>query len=159
MILIISVLELNNKIYQLENLLNEERNKNQELIIKNNNLENELQKKINIENNLNKEINELEQENNDIKLKIKENSLNKFLSGEKILALLFLSRDFNINKPIACKNTDIFVEIEDKLYNESPILKKRNKIYLVNGKTIESNLSIEKNNIKDGNTILIEFLD
>ena len=155
----ISVLELNNKIYQLENLLNEERNKNQELIIKNNNLENELQKKINIENSLNKEINELEQENNDIKLKIKENSLNQFLSGEKILALLFLSRDFKINKPIACKNTDIFVEIEDKIYSESPILKKRNKIYLVNGEKIEPNLSIEKNNIKDGNTILIEFLD
>ena len=155
----ISVLELNNKIYQLENLLNEERNKNQELIIKNNNLENELQKKINIENSLNKEKNELEQENNDIKLKIKENSLNQFLSGEKILALLILSRDFKINKPIACKNTDIFVEIEDKIYNESPILKKRNKIYLVNGEKIEPNLSIEKNNIKDGNTILVEFLD
>ena len=132
---------------------------NSQLILKNNILENELQIKINDEDNLNKKINVLEEENINIKLKLKENSLNHLLHGEKILTILILSRDRQINKPIACKNTDIFFEIEENLYSEFPKLKQSNKIYLVNGDKIEPNLSIEKNNIKDDTTIIVEFLE
>ena len=154
-----SYLKLNNKIYQLENLLNQERFKNKELILKNNNLVNELQIKNNNENNLNKKIYKLKEENNKIKSNLTEISLNQLLPGEKILAILIYSVDRKINKPIACKNTVIFVEIEEKLFNEFPILKESNKIYSVNGAKIEPKLSLEKNKIKDGDLILVQFLD
>ena len=116
--------ELNIKISQLENLLNQERKKNKELIIKINNLENNYKSKNNQEYILNQRIKELERELISLKEKIKEeNNSFELIPGEKLLAITFISSFKKINRPIACKNTNVFVRIEEKLYESYPDLK------------------------------------
>ena len=71
------------------------------------------------------------------------------------MAIFFSLLDFKINRPIACKNSDTFVSIEEKLYNEYPELKNNENFFLVNGRKIKRFLTIDENNIKDGDSILI----
>ena len=44
---------------------------------------------------------------------------------EKIIAVNFVSLNNNITFPMACRKTDIFENIEEKLYHEFPSLKSK----------------------------------
>ena len=148
--------ELNIKISQLENLLNQERKKNKELIIKINNLENNYKSKNNQEYILTQRIKELERELISLKEKIKEeNNSFELTPGEKLLAITFISSFKKINRPIACKNTNVFVRIEEKLYESYPDLKNYDNYFWVNGKKIKRFLTLEENNINDGDRIML----
>ena len=74
---------------------------------------------------------------------------------ETIIAVNFVNTSLNINYPMACKITDIFSKVEDKLYQEFPELKHKNYYFISNGKVIDRSLTFEQNKIKTGNTILI----
>ena len=74
----------------------------------------------------------------------------------EIFAVNFISVDQSINFPIACKSSDNFTELEKKLYIEYPDLKKKNIYFFANGKLIERSSTLEQNNIKSGNAILIK---
>ena len=78
---------------------------------------------------------------------------------ETIIAVNFISLNYNINYPMACKKTDIFSKIEKKLYHEFPILKSKQIFFVANGKTIDRSLTFEQNKIKSGNTILINEIE
>ena len=75
---------------------------------------------------------------------------------ETIIAVNFRSISDNINYPMACKKTDIFANVEYKLYKEFPILKSKNIYFFANGNTINKSLTFEQNRIKSGDTILME---
>ena len=107
-------------------------------------------------------------ENNDNEQKIKKleeiiKSLNSQIndlknnSREEIIAILFKSLDENIQRPISCKMTDTFIQIEEKIYNEYPEYKDFNTYFTVNGNEIERNKTIDENKIKDGNIIIINI--
>ena len=148
--------ELNIKISQLENLLSQERKKNKELIIKISNLENNFKSKNSQEYILNQRIKELERELISLKEKIKEeNNSFELTPGEKLLAITFISSFKKINRPIACKNTNVFVRIEEKLYESYPDLKNYDNYFWVNGKKIKRFLTLEENNINDGDRIML----
>jgi len=160
-----------NKYYELLNQLNEEKNKNKYLIEQLRNEQKkvkELNNKIKLyENNSNiKKIKELEETINSLNSKI--NNLNynidkdkitSIKSGEEIIALFFTSINQVVHRPISCKNTDTFVRIEEKIYNEYPQYKDYNTYLTVNGKVIKRFKTLEENNIKDGNIIIINIYD
>ena len=126
----------NKKIKDLENQLN---NNN---IIKS--LENEIKLK-------NKEINEL-------KLKLKNTNLNKDVINihkESIKCVYFTSMDQKIHYPIPCLSTDIFAEIEEKLYKEYPEYRETNNFFIANGKEILRFKSISDNNIGNGLPVML----
>ena len=114
-----------------------------------------------------KKIKELEENILSLKSKINELEKNKdkdkittLKSGEKIIALVFKSTKGEIHKTISCKNTDTFVRIEEKIYNEYPKYKDYNTYLTVNkGKVIRRFKTIDENKIKDGNTIIINKYD
>ena len=88
------------------------------------------------------------------------NSINSINNNSQmmdtIIAIIFRSISFDINYPIACKKTDIFANVEYKLYKEFPILKSKNIYFFANGNTINKSLTFEQNRIKSGDTIMIE---
>ena len=144
--------ELNNKIYQLGNMLNQEKVKNNELTLKNKNLEKEVQMKNDEIKELNKELTKLKSNINGIDFK-------NLMTGENVIAVHFISNDSKVNRSIACKDSNIFVRIEEKLYNEYPQLKYNDNYFLVNGIKIKRFLSLRENNIKDGDNIIINSND
>ena len=74
---------------------------------------------------------------------------------EEVIAVNFISQSHNINFPMACKKTDIFSKIEEKLYHEFPELKSKKNYFYANGNIIDKSSTFEQNKIKTGNTILI----
>ncbi len=82
-----------------------------------------------------------------------------YQSMETIIAVNFISLNYNINFPMACKKTDIFSKIEKKLYHEFPILKSKQIYFVANGNAIDRSLTFEQNKIKSGNTILINEIE
>ena len=80
--------------------------------------------------------------------------------GERIIVVHFKSMDQKVDYPISCKNTDIFVRIEEKLYKEFPEYKEYSKTFFtVNGTPIKRFKSMEDNKIKEGDKIIINNLE
>ena len=63
-----------------------------------------------------------------------------------------------MNCPIACKNTNIFKKLEEKLFMIYPEYKYKNPFYTVNGKIVDRNKSIQENNIKNHDIIFLRFI-
>ena len=128
----------NKKIKDLENQLNNN----------NNNIIKSLEKEIKLKN---KEINEL-------KLKLKNINLNKNIINidkESINCVYFTSTDQKLNRAIPCLSTDIFAEIEEKLYKEYPEYRETNNFFIANGKEILRFKSISDNNIGNGLPVML----
>ena len=80
-------------------------------------------------------------------------------SSNIIFAVIFMSTDHTIIYPITCKNSDIFSKLEEKLYVEYPDLKNKNIYFISNGEIINRTVTVKKNRIKNGNTILIKEIE
>ena len=173
--------EVEEKITLLEDLLNKERMKNKKLLDKNEELskvikENEGMINNLIENNeiLNKKINELEEsiiimnennfnkvilekDNEIIKLKDEVSKLPfKLLEGDKLLSIIISTIDQNINFSSICKSSDKFKIIEEKFYKIYPEYFGKNNIFILKGKEINVNNSLEQNNIKNNDIIYLK---
>ena len=79
----------------------------------------------------------------------------KILNINEIIAINLSNQAYNINFCTTCKKTDKFYEIEKKLYEEYPQLKKKKIYFCGNGQIIDKNKTIEENKINSGNHILI----
>ena len=79
--------------------------------------------------------------------------------GEKIMAINFISTDHKIMYCLPCKNTDIFVRLEEKLYDEFPEYKEENTYFTVNGNTIKRFKSMEDNKIKNSDVIILNIYE
>ena len=165
-------------IFQIEELkkqLNDEKNKNKQLIKEINNLKekiNKLNKDINkiqeykdkiklLENDLIKKNNEIQQllnKNNNIKDNYEITSIN---SGEKIMGINFVSMGNQDIRPynLVCKNNDLFIRLEERLYEDFPKFKEYETYFEVNGKRIKRFKTLEQNNIKTNDIINIFTID
>ena len=156
--------QLKKQINNLELQLNNEKNKNKDLINQINNLLLQLQ------NNDNKYKKILYEKENEIKKLMKEyykaysspikhNNINFIRSGEKIITIKFYSKKPEIfNYPLPCKNTDLFVHIEERLNKDFPQLGDKH-YYLVNGNIkIKRFKTIDENEIKNNDVITIKDL-
>ena len=85
--------------------------------------------------------------------------ISKREANEKIISIMFLISEQNIHYPIPCSESDSFSKIELKLFEEFPELKSKNIYYLANGNTINKTATLKENKIKNGDTILINYID
>ena len=119
--------ELEIKLQEKDNIINEEKLKN---------------------NNLNDKILELE---NEIKL-----LKSYFLpNGEKLLSIKIKSVDQNIDFPITIKNTEYFSKIEQILYQKYPKYTETENYFLVNGTRINRFLTLEQSKIKNNDILTL----
>ena len=160
---------MDNQIYRLKEEFKEEKNKNQ-------NLNNEIKKLNNIieqlKNNdyiLKEKIKQLEKEINNKNIEIQGyisqlqnvNEITLIKPGEKIIVVLFMTQGNQdiFNYAMACKNTDLFVRLEEKLYNDYPKYKNYETYFMVNAKRILRFKTVEENNIKNNDIISLFFND
>ena len=150
------------QINELKRQLNEEKNKNQKLIIENNNLKNLIQKyEITIKSlkdEINKKNIEIEKYNLD---KQSEDYITSLKPGEKIMCINFVSMGINDigHYALACKNTDLFVRLEERLYNDFPQFKNYETYFEVNTRRIKRFKTLEENYIKNKNIINMFIID
>ena len=164
------------KEYELLSKINEEQ---KEQI---NKLEKELYESKEIINKLNSRIKELEsklkiKENNTIysnnynltllkeQIKQKDEEINrlknicnenrKFVSLDQMTCIYFTSTDQKVHLPIPCIKTDIFAEVEEKLYKEFPEYRETNNTFIVNGRQILRFKTVEENKIKNNTPVLL----
>ena len=133
--------EINNKnILYLEKLIkekDEELNKSKAHELKNNQLN------LSLVQNLQNMINEKNEELDKLKEKLKNNKCVNFLSKEEDLYFA-----------IPCSGETVFSEIEELLYKEYPQYRGINNKFLINGKEIIPNKTINENKIETGKTII-----
>ena len=164
------------QIMELKKQLNEERNKNQILLNENTQLKYTI-------NNLNMNITNYTNQitflqNELLKYQTNFNNLNNFNNfnnfsnpfnntinilkpGEKIMSINFISvgiQDIS-NYSIACKNTDIFIRLEEKLNNDFPQLKEHETYFESQGRRLKRFKTLEENNIKNNDVINIFLMD
>ena len=128
-----NIQDLKDKIKSLEKELNKKNEEIQQLLSQNNN------------NN-----------NNNGKYKI--TSINP---GEEIMCINFVSmsnQDIN-NYGLVCKNTDLFIKAEERLYEDFPQFKKYETYFEANGKRIKRFQTLNENNIKDKNVINLFIIE
>ena len=130
----------------------------------------------NIKQNLNDKINKLndtiknlekELNNKNIELQnyilqnkdLHENMITSMKKGEKIISVLFMSMGNQdiMNYSMPCKNTDLFIKLEENLYKDFPKYKNYETYFEVNGKRIKRFKTVEQNKIK-GNSIINMFI-
>ena len=159
------IINYQNQIKELKRELNNEKNKN--IILKNENAT--LQNKINILFNENASLKD--------KIKLLENFLasknigqqkllsdtilnNKITSikpGEEIISVNFVSMGNNDigHYSLICKNTDLFVRLEERLYEDFPEFKNYETYFEIKTKRIKRFKTIDENQIKSNDIITV----
>ena len=168
----------NNYEIQIKNLKEElvkEKNKNKLLENENIKLNNIINDYKNKNNDLNNQIKTLNLELNKLKLDIQNNNISNnnisnnnlndlvmpLLPGEKIISVIFFSHGFQdiCNWSLPCKNTNLFIRLEEILNNTFPLLKKHETYFVVNTKRIKRFQTLDENNIKNNDIINIFLID
>ena len=170
------------EIKKLRDELNKEKNNNKALKIENEKLNNIINTMKTENINLTNQIKQLESELNKLRLdlqnnksnnnininnslKINSNNINDLivplLPGEKIMTLIFNTQgtQYIVSYGLACKNTNLFVRLEEILNNEFPDLKKHDTYFEVNKKRIKRFQTLEENGIKNNDLINIFLID
>ena len=146
---------LQNKINKLQNdnnKLNNELIKANKIISNFNNNQNnniDINNKI---NNLNEMLKMKDNIINDLKNQLKNKEI-KTVNYDDILFVHFISLDQNINYGIKCLKTDMFAEVEEKLYQKYGEYRETNNNFTANGRIILRFKSISDNHIKDGDKV------
>ena len=117
-----------------------------------------------LEVELTEKNNELQQlilsqsQNSNVQSKYKIKEINP---GEEIISINFVSMGSNDigHFSLVCKNTDLFIREEERLYEKFPQFKKYETFFVVNGKRIKRFLSLDENKIKDNDIINIFFIE
>ena len=159
----------NNKALKIENkklndIINSMKTKNIDLTNKIKVLEEQLNKlRLDLQNYKSNNTNSNININNS--LKINSNNINDLivplLPGEKIMTLIFNTQgtQYIVSYGLACKNTNLFVRLEEILNNEFPDLKKHDTYFEVNKKRIKRFQTLEENGIKNNDLINIFLID
>ena len=147
-----------------------------EYINKNNQLRKELYEEKNRNENLSKEINHLHTLLDDLNKKVKLNENYKFGKNsfdsnqekknikkyqfelnddEELISFTIMSKDESIIKNIFCKNTEIFSNIEKKLYEIYPEYFSSKYCFINKGKEINNKFSLKDNKIYNNDIIVL----
>ena len=133
--------------------------------IQNNEKDNEIEKLKNEISKLNNENSSLKDENqrlkNEInKLKSEFNNNKKILVDKnEMLTIQIKSIDQTVDKAYTCQKNDIFVRIEEELYNDYPQYKDLNTYFTVNGRIVKRFRSMLENNIRKNDKILLNIYE
>jgi len=174
---------LNNETTKLKNDLNAEINKNKTLNDQITKLKNDFtaeknnkNKLIEINEQLNKEIKKLYDTQNSLKEKVYSNTdkdiiqlyktideLKEKLSrypfelskGEKLISVIFFSSDESMLHSIICKNTEKFIKLEEKLYNDFPEYSEFDNLFMVNGNRVNKFKTLDENKIQNSDIIIL----
>ena len=94
----------------------------------------------------------------ELRLKLSKSSLE--LSGrEKLISIIFTSTDKKFLHSVICKNTDIFYNLELKLYQKYKEYSKLENYFTINERKINKTKNLEFNKIKDNDIIILNTLD
>ena len=167
----IEIEKLKNEITKLKNENDSLKKENKILKKENTNLKKELNI---IKENLNKKIVEfdnlkasLNSKNNElIKIykpinDIKKNNKPNYgkVNRNDIISILFKSTDQKVEISFPCHVSDIFVRIEEQLYDEYPEYKEFNTYFTVNGIVIKRFKSIKENHLKNFDKLLLNVYE
>ena len=130
-----------------------------EIITNLNKLQQNNQENIKMIDNLNKLIQVKDKEINDLKIKlINSGNIDKLINNDDLIFVHFISKDEKINCGIKCLKTDIFAEVEEKLYQKYEEYRETNNNFFIKGKSILRFKKIFENNIKDGDKIILNII-
>ena len=122
-------------------------------------MDEEIDEKINNKNEKNEDINEkinnLDKEIKDLKKILKRNPF-ILRKGEKLMSIIISSKDEKIHYSLPCKNNNTINDIEKELYKEFPEYSNTKNIFLYKGKIINKFETFQKNNIKNGDILILE---
>ena len=105
------------------------------------------------------EINKLNEKKNELILELQNLKRSDLKKNEQKLAIIFQSIDQKLHYAMICKNTDIFGIIEQDLYQLFPEYKESDHYFLLCGRTINRNKTVEENNIRHSDIIIINNYD
>ena len=146
---------MQNEIKKLNDIINN-------MKMKNNNLNNQIKT---LETKLNKLKLDLQSNKSNNTININNNNLNDLivpvLPEEKIMSVVFNSQgiQYICNWSLACKNTNLFVRLEEILNNNFPQLKKYETYFVVNTRRIKRFQTLEENKIQNNDMINIFLID
>ena len=160
----------NNEIDNLRRELKDEKEKNKKLQDTINNLNNtinqlkqehytEFNKLTEKNKELEKLLEEKNKEINDYIFKLSNSSNNEQLisvkTGDKIIAVLFMTQGSQdiFNYTMACKTSDLFVRLEERLYHDFPKYRNYETFFMVNARRIFRFKTLEENKIKNNDII------
>ena len=157
------IIKLNNENSSLKDENQRLKNENQRLKSElNNNIQNskKYESEINKLNlaltNKNNEINKLNNEMKNLQL----NGNKKILVDiNEMLVIQIKSIDQKVDIAYNCQKNDIFVRIEEKIYNEYPEFKDLNTYFTVNGRVIKRFRSMAENEIRNNDKILLNIYE
>ena len=75
----------------------------------------------------------------------------------QLMSINFMSSDQKMNYSIPCFSSDLFVSVEEKLYQEFPEYRETNNYFLCHGNQILRFKTIAQNNIKSGFPVLLNY--
>ena len=149
------------KFNELSNQIEEEKNRNNKLIQENAKLNiiinDEKKNKRNDSNEktkLHETIKDLQEKNKNLDEKLKRFP---FILGkaERLMSIVFISKDEKVCMPIICKNTDKIKDLEKYFYDKFPEYSNLENEFLSNGKYVDKYQTLENNNIKNSQIIII----
>ena len=76
-----------------------------------------------------------------------------------IMVVNFMSQDSTINEGVKCLSTDVFAEVEEKLYKKYDNLRNTNNMFTANAKPVLRFKKLCENGIKDGDKIQLFKLE
>ena len=161
---------LNNEITDLKNQIKNLNKENINLKNENKTLKSEIQNLNNKNNILKKENDKLKNEKNNYITQINDltERMNKLKSKgiqiqnvniNDIVTVLFQSIDQKVQIPMTGPKTELFVKLEEKLYEEYKDYKDSNNYFTVNGRAIKRFRTIEENKINNYDKILLEIYE
>ena len=113
---------------------------------------------LNSKEELNKNIQEKDRKLKELELKLSRYSL-ELNEGEKLMTINFSTIDRRIqNYSIICKNTDIFNNIEKRLYEDYEEYYDTENYFTINGKRINKCKNLEENNIHNNDAIILNII-
>ena len=77
---------------------------------------------------------------------------------DNIMAIAFTSVDQKFIYALPCRNTDSFVKLEKKLYEQYPEYKKEDTYFTFGGKRIERSKTLQENGIKCSDVITFKCI-
>ena len=148
----IEIIKLKNEINNKDKIIQQ-----QNLTISNlknqlNDINNKYNNNLSLIKTLQNNLNLKEQELQNLKSKLNLDSNKKW--G---FAINFDSINQEIHYPIVCNENDLISRLEEELYNEYPNYKEYNTYLTCNGIVLKRFKTIGENNIKKGNTILVNI--
>ena len=127
----------------------------------NNNLQQQLfQANLTINSNISNNINEekYKKEINDLKSRLSRYENNIEVNLGDLVLINFESGDSQIRRGIQCMKNEIFAEVKEKLYKFYEEFRDTNNTFIANGNCIKRFKTIEENNIKNGDKVLLEII-